>query len=192
MCGICGFFDPRIPSPRAALDAMTKSLEHRGPDGLGVWLGPDQAIGLGHTRLSVIDLKRGQQPMHSTDGRYVIVFNGEIYNYQVLRQELEQFGHRFSTDSDTEVLLKLYARHGRDMFARIRGMYAFAIWDGERRELLLADELRRLPEPSQTAADKSYDETLTKLYDGLDAVLKSYERSPAAARSKVFQLWRHD
>lgn len=138
MCGICGFFDPRIPSPRAALEAMTKSLEHRGPDGLGVWLGPDQAIGLGHTRLSVIDLKRGQQPMHSTDGRYVIVFNGEIYNYQVLRQELEQFGHRFSTDSDTEVLLEAYRRWGQGCLERFHGMFAFALFDRTDHSLFLA------------------------------------------------------
>ncbi len=138
MCGICGFFDPLTPSPRAVLEAMTKSLEHRGPDGLGMWMGPDQTIGLGHTRLSVIDLKRGQQPMHSVDGRYVIVLNGEIYNYQVLRQELERFGHCFSTDSDTEVLLEAYRRWGQGCLERLHGMFAFGLFDRTDRSLFLA------------------------------------------------------
>ena len=138
MCGICGFFDPHIPSPRAVLEAMTKSLEHRGPDGLDMWMGSDQKIGLGHTRLSIIDLKRGQQPMHSVDGRYVVVLNGEIYNYQILRQELEKLGHRFSTESDTEVLLEAYRRWGEGCLERLHGMFAFALFDRTDRSLFLA------------------------------------------------------
>src|SRR5512145_3485215 len=102
MCGLCGFFDPRTDaSPRVLLEAMTRSLEHRGPDGLEMWMESDRKVGLGHTRLAVIDLERGRQPMHSSDGRYVIVLNGEIYNFRELRVELENAGHHFSTDSDT-------------------------------------------------------------------------------------------
>lgn len=138
MCGICGFFDPLTTSPRAVLEAMTQSLAHRGPDDLNIWLGPDQSIGLGHTRLSVIDLERGQQPMHSMDGRYVIVFNGEIYNYRVLRQELEKSGHSFSTDSDTEVLLEAYRRWGQACLERLHGMFAFALFDRVDQSLFLA------------------------------------------------------
>lgn len=138
MCGICGFFDPHTPSPRAVLEAMTRSLEHRGPDGLDMWMGYDQKIGLGHTRLSVINLQRGQQPMHSVDGRYVIVLNGEIYNYQILREELERLGHRFSTESDTEVLLEAYRRWGQGCLERLHGMFAFALFDRTDRSLFLA------------------------------------------------------
>ena len=94
----------------------------------------DRRCGLGHRRLSIIDLSdRASQPMTSEDGRFVVVFNGEIYNYPQLRAELEADGARFRTTSDTEVLLHLYARHGAEMVHRLRGMFAFAIWDEARR-----------------------------------------------------------
>lgn len=112
-------------------------MRARGPDGAGIWIDDQRRIGLAHRRLSIIDLsERGSQPMHS--GSLSITFNGEVYNYQTLRVELEREGECFRSNSDTEVLLKLYERHGIDMFSRLRGMYAFALWDGTRRELLLA------------------------------------------------------
>ena len=139
MCGLCGFFDLRTEeSPRQLLEAMTASLQHRGPDGSEIWVECDHRVGLGHTRLAVIDLEHGQQPMHSADGRYVIVLNGEIYNFKELRLELESEGHRFSTDSDTEVLLVSFARWRENCLIRLRGMFAFAIFDRIDRSLFLA------------------------------------------------------
>ena len=105
-------------------------MRARGPDGSGAWWSADRHCGLGHRRLSIIDLSdRASQPMTSGDGRLVVVFNGEIYNYPQLRTELETGGARFRTTSDTEALLHLYARHGAEMVHRLRGMFAFAIWD---------------------------------------------------------------
>lgn len=120
-----------------AVRRMCGRMAVRGPDALGYW--SDGSISLGHRRLSVIDLDaRANQPMHSDDGRYVIVYNGEIYNFRELRHELEQFGDQFRTQSDTEVLIKLFAREGPGMFTRLRGMFALAIWDRLAREVLLA------------------------------------------------------
>jgi asparagine synthase (glutamine-hydrolysing) len=114
-------------------------MRARGPDGSGAWWSLDRHCGLGHRRLSIIDLsERASQPMVSDDGRLVVVFNGEIYNYPQLRIELERDGARFRTTSDTEALLHLYARYGAEMVHRLRGMFAFAIWDEARRRLLLA------------------------------------------------------
>lgn len=111
----------------------------RGPDGLGSWVAADARLGLGHRRLAIIDLSTAAaQPMHSACGRYVITFNGEIYNYKDLRRRLEARGRQFRTSSDTEVLLELYASAGADMVPELRGMFAFAIWDNERRTLFLA------------------------------------------------------
>ncbi len=114
-------------------------MRARGPDGSGVWWSGDRRCGLGHRRLSIIDLSdRGSQPMASADGRLVVVFNGEIYNYPELRLKLEGEGVSFRTNSDTEVLLHAYARYGSEMVHLLRGMYAFAIWDAERHSLFLA------------------------------------------------------
>ncbi len=114
-------------------------MRWRGPDGEGLWLSKDQRVGLVHRRLSIIDLSpTGCQPMCDQASGTTIVFNGEIYNHRELRCELEAAGHRFDSTSDTEVLLKLYAVHGIDMTAKLRGMYAFAIWDDRCRELFLA------------------------------------------------------
>ena len=111
----------------------------RGPDGAGDWVSDDGRVGFGHRRLAIIDLSPGgAQPMHSADRRLTITFNGEIYNYQTLRAELQASGVQFHTDSDTEVLLALYERYGSEMTERLRGMYAFAIWDSDRRGLFLA------------------------------------------------------
>lgn len=139
MCGIAGALNLRSrvdPIDPRVLDRVRDHMRARGPDGAGTWVSADGRVGLAHRRLAIIDLsERGAQPMHA--GELSITFNGEIYNYRALRAELEQEGERFQSDSDTEVLLKLYGRHGSGMFARLRGMYAFAIWDGHKRELLL-------------------------------------------------------
>ncbi len=139
MCGICGFYniDNHRDSP-AVLSAMTSSLAHRGPDGNGTWLSPDMDVGLGHTRLAIIDLAGGRQPIQSADGRFVIVFNGELYNFRSLRKELEDLGHCFRTSSDTEVLLESYIRWGPACLQRFRGMFALAIYDTQEYEFFLA------------------------------------------------------
>jgi asparagine synthase (glutamine-hydrolysing) len=137
MCGIFGLFgtDPGSPVPREWLDAMGRSLTHRGPDAEGYHL--DGALGLGMRRLSIIDLATGDQPIGNEDGSVRVVFNGEIYNYRELRAELTARGHRLATTSDTEVLVHLYEDHGEALAARLRGMFAFALWDERRRTLLL-------------------------------------------------------
>ncbi|MBF0367914.1 MAG: asparagine synthase (glutamine-hydrolyzing) [Magnetococcales bacterium] len=137
MCGITGIVDfSQASLSREQLTAMTRSLRHRGPDGEGVWLaGP---VGLGHTRLAVIDLSpSGQQPMVSEDGRVVLVYNGELYNFRTLREELIHLGAPFRGHSDTEVVLNAYLQWGTDAFARFNGMFALAIWDGHQDRLLL-------------------------------------------------------
>lgn len=142
MCGVNGIFayHPVAGTPsEAELLSTREAMRARGPDGAGLWWSTDRRCGLGHRRLSIIDLSdRAAQPMVSEDGRYVVTFNGEIYNYKALRTELEAQGIRFRTTSDTEVLLHLYARQGGAMVNRLRGMFAIAIWDDVRRELFLA------------------------------------------------------
>jgi asparagine synthase (glutamine-hydrolysing) len=115
---------------------MNCALAHRGPDGEGAWIG--RGIGLVHRRVAIIDPATGQQPMHSSHAALHIAFNGEIYNYRQLRSQLESEGHRFRTQSDTEVLLHLYQQRGIDMVPALRGMFAFALWDAQSRQLLLA------------------------------------------------------
>src|SRR5262249_44945749 len=114
---------------------------HRGPDGSGYWLtetADGQQIAFGHRRLSIIDLAGGAQPMASADGAITLVLNGEIYNYIELRQELKSRGHVFRTTSDTEVLIEAYRAWGIDAVSRLRGMFAFALWDAAHQRLLLA------------------------------------------------------
>lgn len=147
MCGIAGFTmlgERRPADPRRLLGAMTAALAHRGPDGEGHYL--DEHAALGHRRLSIIDLERGAQPMASPDGRYQIVFNGEIYNYVELREQLIRRGCAFSTRSDTEVLLQQLIREGPDGLQALNGMFAFALWDRAERTLLLArDRIGKKP-----------------------------------------------
>jgi len=142
MCGINGIFAYHSASSapqETELLATREAMRARGPDGSGAWWSVDRRCGLGHRRLSIIDLSdRASQPMTSDDGRLVVVFNGEIYNYPQLRTELEADGTHFRTTSDTEVLLHLYARHGAEMPHRLRGMFAFAIWDHALHSLFLA------------------------------------------------------
>ncbi len=139
MCGICGLAgDSLSATGQATIREMTATLAHRGPDGQAAWLDAQGRCALGHTRLSIIDLEGGAQPMHSADGRYVIVFNGEIYNFRALRKELEQLGRIFRTRSDTEVLLQAYIQWGADALDRLDGMFAFGIFDVREGSLFVA------------------------------------------------------
>ena len=138
MCGIAGILnsDGRPAEPEE-LCAITRALAHRGPDGEGIHVqGP---LGLGHRRLAILDLgESGKQPMQCVDGRYWVTFNGEIFNFVELRRELESHGHRFRTESDTEVIAHAYQRWGADCVLHFNGMWAFAIWDVRQRELFLS------------------------------------------------------
>ena len=138
MCGIVGLFHCGTPKPvdPHRIERMCDAMVHRGPDGSGIWTAP--GVGLGHRRLSIIDLSGSPQPMHSTDGRAVIVFNGEIYNYRELRRELAESGARFHTDGDTEVILAAWQRWGVDCLQHLHGMFAFALYDLGARTLFLA------------------------------------------------------
>ncbi|MBP6362573.1 MAG: amidotransferase 1, exosortase A system-associated [Novosphingobium sp.] len=138
MCGIAGIFHLSTPKPvdPARIDRMCAAMAHRGPDGQGVWTAP--GVGLGHLRLSIIDLAGSPQPMASTDGRAMLVFNGEIYNYRELREELRRSGAEFHTDGDSEVILAAWQRWGPDCLPRLHGMFAFAIYDLGARTLFLA------------------------------------------------------
>jgi len=142
MCGIAGLWirgGARREMLQASACRMTAMLKHRGPDGHGWWCDPAVGVGLGHMRLSIIDLSEtGDQPMVDHSGSTVIVFNGEIYNYLELRATLESDGIKFRGTSDTEVLLALYAKRGLECVAELRGMFAFSIWDGAERRLVLA------------------------------------------------------
>jgi len=138
MCGICGKlnFDREEPVDPNLLQRMTDLLHHRGPDGGGEYLsGP---IGLGHRRLSIIDLNTGDQPMCNEDGTVWVVYNGEIYNFLELRLQLQARGHKFKSSTDTEVIVHLYEELGEESVARLRGMFAFALWDESKKFLLLA------------------------------------------------------
>ncbi|MBI4227054.1 MAG: asparagine synthase (glutamine-hydrolyzing) [Candidatus Omnitrophica bacterium] len=138
MCGICGVadFDGLPPEDLPAVEQMREAMRHRGPDDAGVYHDPSAALGV--RRLSVIDVAGGHQPLANEDQTVWAVLNGEIYNYRVLREELENQGHRFATRSDTEVVVHLYETHGDRFVERLQGMFGLAIWDGRRRRLLLA------------------------------------------------------
>jgi asparagine synthase (glutamine-hydrolysing) len=135
MCGIAGFFLRDGNASRAVLQAMCDQIRHRGPDDEGLHV--EARCALGMRRLSIIDLSTGHQPMGNEDGSVWVVFNGEIYNYQELRKELLSQGHRFETNSDTETLVHLYEQHGVAGLGRLRGMFAYAVWDAQRQRLLL-------------------------------------------------------
>src|SRR5215469_4158129 len=138
MCGICGVADFGGESviPRDLVERMNDTLLHRGPDDAGVYVA--RGIGLGHRRLSIIDVAGGHQPISNEDGSIWVLLNGEIYNYSELRQKLLSRGHRFSTRSDTEAIVHLYEDRGEECFAELRGMFAIALWDARERRLLLA------------------------------------------------------
>jgi asparagine synthase (glutamine-hydrolysing) len=133
MCGICGF----NWEDKKLVEDMTELLCHRGPDQTGSFI--DTSVSLGHTRLSIIDLsEKGTQPMHNEDESIFIVFNGEIYNFKELRNDLEQNGHIFQSDTDTEVIIHAYEQWGNECVKKLRGMFAFAIWDSNKKEFFLA------------------------------------------------------
>lgn len=142
MCGIAGFWDPKGNQTeselRAVVGAMSQTLSHRGPDDSGTWVDPSAGIALGHTRLAIIDLSTcGRQPMASACGRYQVVYNGEIYNHEELRREIDHIGKSWRGHSDTEVLLAAYSRWGIHATSRFVGMFAFALWDNHFRRLTL-------------------------------------------------------
>src|SRR5215210_5319664 len=138
MCGIAGLInlDGEPVSP-AVLLRMTDAVAHRGPDGEGQWI--EGNVGLGHRRLAIIDLSpAGQQPMASADHRYLLTYNGEVYNFRELRTELEALGYWFRSRTDSEVLLNAFAAWGVEALKRFNGMFALALWDRKERTLLLA------------------------------------------------------
>ena len=135
MCGIAGFVGARADM-QEILQKMTDRIAHRGPDGEGHYI--DGPAALGHRRLSIIDLEGGRQPMFNEDGSLAVVFNGEIYNFQPLREELIAAGHTFATRCDTEVLLHGYEQWGRELLTRLRGMFTFALWDKDSQTLFCA------------------------------------------------------
>ncbi|HET8963460.1 MAG TPA: asparagine synthetase B, partial [Chitinophagales bacterium] len=145
MCGINGIYGlADVQAAKVKIAAMNNSMKHRGPDDEGVFAA--ERIALGHRRLSIIDLSQsGHQPMQSSDGRYQIVYNGELYNYKELKFELQrvvsntsQQAYFFKTNTDTEVIIAAYARWGSDCLSRLNGMFAFAIWDSWQNELFIA------------------------------------------------------
>ena len=146
MCGICGvaFTDAERPAESTALRCMCETMTHRGPDDAGYYVGT--GAGFGIRRLSIIDLNGGRQPITNEDETIFVILNGEIYNYQELRAVLLGQGHRFRTQSDTEVIAHLYEERGLDCVDELRGMFAFALWDTSRKRLLLArDRLGKKP-----------------------------------------------
>lgn len=139
MCGICGIAIPNRLNRRvneSELTAMRDSLTHRGPDGAGVLI--DGSVGLGHRRLSIVDLSGGRQPMANEDDSVWITFNGEIYNHRKLRPMLEERGHHYRSSSDTETIIHTYEEFGPGGVEKLRGMFAYAIWDSRRRRLVIA------------------------------------------------------
>lgn len=147
MCGICGvlYYDPSRPAPEALLQQMNHVLRHRGPDEEGVWIKGN--VGLGQRRLSIIDLSPlGRQPMSNEDGTIWLTYNGEIYNYLELRDELIKKGHHFRSRTDTEVIIHLWEEEGERCVERLRGMFALALWDENRQSLFLArDRMGKKP-----------------------------------------------
>src|SRR5262245_17481800 len=141
MCGIVGIFHHGCSQEvrEDTLSIMRDSMVHRGPDDSGLYISPDRKLGLGHRRLSIIDLSpAGHQPMGDAARRYWIVYNGEIYNFLELRRDLESDGVTFRSKSDTEVLIYLFKKYGKEMVHRLRGMFAFGIYDQLERSLFLA------------------------------------------------------
>ena len=144
MCGIAGYLNPKGVG-ESDLRKMNHALQHRGPDDMGIFVDSERVVGLGHRRLSIIDLEGGRQPMSNEDNTVWITFNGEIYNFQEIKKELKE-RHHFKTKSDTEVILHLYEEIGEDCVKHLRGMFSFAIYDFQRKRLFIArDHLGQKP-----------------------------------------------
>lgn len=191
MCGIAGAFNylPAPPVDPGALNRMARRMEARGPDGAGFWTSPSSDLAFVHRRLAIIDVgDRGAQPMTTSDQALTITFNGEIYNFRDLRKQLEQDGVRFHTESDTEVILELYRRHGVACLALLRGMFAFAIWDQRSRTLLLARDPFGI-KPLYVADDGR----TVRFASQVKALVAGNEvdRSPDPAAQVSFLLWGH-
>lgn len=178
MCGICGFVNQ---DDRVLLNKMTRILKHRGPDDSGDFL--DDNVGLGHRRLSIIDVAGGHQPIHNEDGSIWVVFNGEIYNYQELKGRMDEKGHRFYTNSDTETIVHLYEEYGDYFLSELRGMFAIALWDTNAKRLLIArDRLGKKPLYYAQIEDEFYFSSEIK------SILESPEIKREADPSSVYQL----
>src|SRR5215470_827762 len=138
MCGIAGFLalEQGVFATKTIAQAMCDVIVHRGPDDQGFLV--DGPLAMGMRRLSIIDLAGGHQPLQNEDGTISVIQNGEIYNFQELRRDLEARGHRFKTNSDTEAIVHLYEEYGTDCVKHLRGMFAFALWDAPRRRLVVA------------------------------------------------------
>ena len=181
MCGIAGLFthDAGATIDHSVLTRMRDAMRHRGPDGAGIW--NDDGVGLAHRRLSVIDVEGSPQPMHSGDGRAVITFNGEIYNYRELRSELAALGHRFRTQGDTEVILAAWRQWGTDCLQRFNGMFAFALWDQPNESLVKLPETA-FQEPSESlSANQASIATALMFYSNVDNRLRSEFNNVVAA-----------
>ena len=182
MCGICGKLSWQSPPNREMIVRMSDRIAHRGPDAEGVWV--RGALGMGHRRLSIIDLSpAGRQPMQDTSGRYWIVFNGEIYNYAAIREELASQGVIFHTHTDTEVILESYKKWGVECLSHFNGMFAFALWDDVQQELFLArDRLGKKPLFYQLLDDGGVI---------FASELKSLCEDPAVSRKVNFAAFSH-
>src|SRR5689334_21135684 len=137
MCGIVGFYSDRAPALRTNLEVACEQIRHRGPDAANVYI--DERVGLGHRRLSIIDLSAAaNQPMADASGEVILIYNGEIYNYRELREDLRKRGHEFRTNSDTEVVLHMYLEFKDRLLSALQGMFAFAIWDKRDETIFIA------------------------------------------------------
>ncbi|MFC1680393.1 asparagine synthase (glutamine-hydrolyzing) [Pseudomonadota bacterium] len=192
MCGIAAIFAHNPNAPRVDLTELKRlkdSMHNRGPDGSGEWINAKGSVGLAHTRLAIIDLsKKAAQPMASEDGKTIITFNGEIYNYPELKVELIQKGYHFKSNSDTEVLLNLYLEFGRDMLTKLRGMFAFAIWDEHESSLFCARDLYGI-KPLYYCDDRTTLRVASQVRTLLAANIDSREQDPAGLAG--FYLFGH-
>ena len=189
MCGISGIAALSARTETSELDVrdMLPALHHRGPDGSGVYLDPNGRVGLGHTRLSIIDLAGGAQPMANEDRTVWVSFNGEIFNYIELRDILLKAGHRFSTHSDTEVIVHAYEQYGDDFVQHLNGQFAIALWDANRRRLLLIrDRVGILPLFYTRQGDRLL------FASAIKALLPLFSEAPrisSAALDQIFTFW---
>lgn len=176
MCGIVGIIDFEQPVDRPLLKRMTDIITHRGPDEEGFYIDKNKQAGLGFRRLSIIDLTRGSQPMANEDESIWVVFNGEIYNYPELGNELKRRGHRFHTETDTECIIHGYEEYGENIFSRLNGMFAVGLWDERKKRLLLA-------------RDRAGEKPLHYFFDGqtflFASEIKSLLLHPAAAKTRA-------